>query len=164
MSYKATKQHVFNRGIPPDNFLDQLVMWGKQAAHDLFAPNDHSDIYSSIFNTLGPWQAVLHCRAVMLEVLRVLAGFESLWNWNLGVDKGSKEKKTAQTTEAGAWQVNANSMGFGQELKELVRAHLGTLDGNAFQRGMKSDHPLAMEYISRLINRQVVGRATFGLN
>jgi hypothetical protein len=153
MSYKATKQHVFNRGTPPDDFLDQLVAWGKQTTDDIFAPNDSSDIYSSIFNTLGPWQGIPHRRAVMLEVLRVLAGFESSWNWNEGVDKGSKEKKNAQTTEAGAWQVSANSMAFGQELKDLVRAHLDTLDGNAFQRGMKSDHPLAMEYISRLLRR-----------
>jgi hypothetical protein len=153
MSYKATKQHVFNRGNPPDDFLDQLVTWGKQAADEIFTPNDLSDIYSSIFNTLGPWQGALHRRAVMLEVLRVLAGFESSWNWNLGVDKSSKEKKTAQTTEAGAWQVSANSMAFGQELKDLVHAHLGSSDGNTFQRGMKSDHPLAMEYISRLLRR-----------
>jgi hypothetical protein len=153
MSYTATKQHVFNRGTPPDDFLDQLVAWGKQTTDDIFAPNDSSDIYSSIFNTLGPWQGIPHRRAVMLEVLRVLAGFESSWNWNEGVDKGSKEKKNPQTTEAGAWQVSANSMAFGQELKDLVRAHLDTLDGNAFQRGMKSDHPLAMEYISRLLRR-----------
>src|SRR5205085_10508712 len=72
MSYTATKQHVANRGIPPDDFLDQLVGWGKTAADEIFAPNDRSDVYSSVMNTLGPWEGIPHRRAVMLEVMRVL--------------------------------------------------------------------------------------------
>lgn len=54
MSYTATKQHVANRGVAPDEFLDQLVTWGKGAPDDIFEPNAFSDIYSSVFNTLGP--------------------------------------------------------------------------------------------------------------
>ena len=30
MSYTATKQHVANRSVPDDDFLDQLVAWGKR--------------------------------------------------------------------------------------------------------------------------------------
>src|SRR5262245_21088786 len=86
MKYSATKQHVFNRGVPPDDFLDQLVAWGKQAPDEIFTPNLLSDIYSSVKNTLGPWRDLQHRRAVMLEVMRVLAGFESSWNWNEGRD------------------------------------------------------------------------------
>jgi len=71
MTYTATKQHVFNRGVPPNDFLDQLVAWGKDAPDEIFVRNAFSDIYSSIFNTLGPWQSLLHRRAVMLEVMRV---------------------------------------------------------------------------------------------
>lgn len=45
-------------------------------------------------------------------------------------------------------------MNFGPELKELVRTHTeGSLDPNVFQARMKSDHPLAMEYIARLLRR-----------
>ena len=44
-------------------------------------------------------------------------------------------------------------MNFGQELKDLVLAKIGTLDGNAFQKAMKQNHPLAMEYIARLMRR-----------
>src|SRR5262249_26562895 len=47
------------------------------------------------------------------------------------------------------------SMNFGQELKDLVRAKVGTLDGNAFQRAMKQDHELAIEYIARLLRRTI---------
>ena len=44
-------------------------------------------------------------------------------------------------------------MNFGQELKDLVLAKVGTLDGNEFQKAMKQNHPLAMEYIARLLRR-----------
>ncbi len=153
MKYTATKQHVYNRGIPPTDFLDQLVAWGKQAPDEIFAPNPFSDIYSSVKNSLGPWTGMLHRRAVMLEVMRVLAGFESSWNWKAGVDTHNPTSVTPETIEAGAWQVSANSMSFGQELRELVQRVVGTLDGNAFQKAMKENHPLAMEYVSRLLRR-----------
>ena len=153
MTYTATRQHVANRGIPPNDFLDQLVAWGKDAPEEIFEANAFSDIYSSIFNTLGPWQQPPHRRAVMLEVMRVLAGFESSWNWNEGVDTTNPSSNTPDTMEAGAWQVSANSMNFGQELKDLVLANVGALDGTAFQKAMKQNHPLAMEYIARLLRR-----------
>jgi hypothetical protein len=153
MRYIATKQHVLNRGVPPDDFLNQLVAWGKQAPDEIFAPNLFSDIYSSVKNTLGPWRDIRHRRAVMLEVMRVLAGFESSWDWNEGVDVNNPTSVTPETIEAGAWQVSANSMSFGQELKDLVQREVGTLDGTAFQRAMKANHPLAMEYVARLLRR-----------
>jgi hypothetical protein len=155
MPYTATKQHVLNRGVPPDDFLDELVAWGKTADDEIFEPNESSDIYSSIMNTLGPWEGLPHRRAVMLEVMRVLAGFESSWDWNEGRDTTNQTSVTPETIEAGAWQVSANSMNFGQELKDLVRAKAGSLEGNAFQKAMKKDHPLAMEYIARLLRRTV---------
>jgi hypothetical protein len=153
LTYIATRHRVANRGVPPTSFLDELVAWGKRAPDEIFAPNNANDIYSSVRATLGPWQGLLHRRAVMLEVMRVLAGFESSWNWNEGRDKSNKTSVTPETIEAGAWQVSANSMHFGQELKDLVLAKAGTPDGNAFQKAMKQDHPLAMEYIARLLRR-----------
>jgi len=52
--------------------------------------------------------------------------------------------------------VSADSMNFGKELKDLVRKALardggGSLDSNAFQRVMKNDHQLAIEYAARLL-------------
>lgn len=153
MTYTATKQHVFNRGVPPNAFLDQLVTWGKNAPDEIFVRNPFSDIYSSIFNTLGPWQDNLHRRAVMMEVMRVLAGFESSWDWNAGVDTTNPTSNTPITAEAGAWQVSANAINFGQELKDPVLDQVGTLDGIAFQKAMKLNHPLAMEFVARLLRR-----------
>jgi hypothetical protein len=153
MKYKALKQKVLNRGIPSDEFLDQLISWGKQAPDEIFAPNTFTDIYSNIKTTLGPWEGIKHRRAVMLEVMRVLAGFESSWNWNAGRDTTNPTSVTPETIEAGAWQVSANSMSFGKELKDLVLTQIGTTDGKAFQKSMKENHPLAMEYVARLLRR-----------
>jgi len=155
MAFHATKQKVLNRGVPPDSFLDELVAWGRTAPDEIFAPNANADVYSNVVGVLGPWQGIQHRRAAMLEVMRVLAGFESSWDWNAGVDTTNPTSTTPDTIEAGAWQVSANSMAFGQELKDLVLNKVGSLDGDDFQQAMKRDHPLAMEYIARLLRRTV---------
>ncbi|MFL6757534.1 MAG: hypothetical protein ACJ8EG_08170 [Sphingomicrobium sp.] len=80
------KAQVKNRGKAPDAFLDELIAWGKDAPEEIFAPNQVHDVYSSVRSTLGPWRDNQHRRAVMLEVMRVLAGFESSWKWNAGRD------------------------------------------------------------------------------
>ena len=58
MVYNATKQRVYNRGVPPDNFLDQLVAWGRIAPAEIFFPNSARDIYSNLFTALGPWRGL----------------------------------------------------------------------------------------------------------
>src|SRR4051795_6864525 len=108
MAFRATKQKVLNRGIPPDSFLQELIAWGRAAPDEIFAPNQNADVYSSVVEVLGPWQGLPHRRAAMLEVMRVLAGFESSWDWNAGVDTHNPTSITADTIEAGAWQVSAN--------------------------------------------------------
>lgn len=155
MKFEKTKAKVHNRGIPPDSFLEELVKWGKVAPDEIFEKNDKLDIYSSIQQVLGPWESLSHRRAVMLEVMRVLAGFESSWDWSCGRDVTNSTSVTPETIEAGAWQVSANSMNFGKDLKDLVMKTLGTKDGDAFQSGMKGNHTLAMEYIARLLRHTV---------
>ena len=76
MAFRATKQKVLNRGIPPDSFLQELIAWGRTAPDEIFAPNQNADVYSNVVGVLGPWQGLPHRRAAMLEVMRVLAGFE----------------------------------------------------------------------------------------
>lgn len=149
--YLATKKKVKNRGIPPDGFLDELVAWGKSAPEELFAPNAAQDVYGSVVAVLGPWNGLAHRRAAMLEVMRVLAGFESSWHWTAGVDPTSPQIKNPDNTEAGAWQVSADSMHLAPALKALVQARIGTTDGLAFQAAMKENHALAMDYIARLL-------------
>lgn len=86
----------------------------------------------------------------MLEVMRVLAGFESSWRWDCGRDITNPTSVTPLTIEAGAWQVSGNSRAFGKDLRDLAPA-----DGNQFQRAMKQDRLLAMEYIARLLRHTV---------
>jgi hypothetical protein len=85
-TFVACMQRVHNRGTPPDAFLNQLVDWGAAAPDEIFARNEITDIYSFVSPELGPWADIRERRAAMLEVLRVLAGFESSWNWNAGRD------------------------------------------------------------------------------
>jgi len=150
------KSSVSNRGVPPSSFLNELVAWGSFAPYDIFCPRvdnkRETDIYTHIKPILAPdrWSGSLHRRAAMLEVMRVLAGFESSWNWNCGRDITNSTSVTPTTIEAGAWQVSGNSRAFGPDLRELAPA-----DGNRFQRAMKSDHPLAMEYIARLLRHTI---------
>ncbi len=161
----ATKARVKNRGIPPDEFLDQLLTWGRFAPAEIFAVNaEANDVYDSIWPVLGPWQGqpgsalrLLHRKAVMMEIIRVLAGFESSFKFDEGRDITNATSVTPSTIEAGAWQVSANSKLFGKDLKALVAARVrdydndGDIDDTDFQIAMKLDHPLAFEYIARLL-------------
>ena len=142
---------------PPNTFLDELVAWGMTAPDEIFESRDlNNSVYAAVFPVLGPYKDGLHRRAVMLEVMRVLAGYESAWKWTEGVDvHPQKEIKDATTSEAGAWQVSANSMNLARELKSLVMARTGSDDGLKFQQSMKSDHALAMEYIARLLRNTI---------
>lgn len=147
MNFADTKTKVKNRGVPPDAFLCELVSWGRVAAVEIFSRNNNpNDIYSSIAHVLGPWQSDLHRRAVMLEVMRVTAGFESSWDWECGVDITNPTSNTPDTIETGIFQVSANSRNFGQDLRDISPS-----DGDEFQRVMKVDHNLAMEYFARLL-------------
>ena len=154
MTFNVTKHRVFTRGVPPDSFLSELVEWGKSAPDEIFAPrkDDPSevDVYTAIKPILGPWISPIHRRAAMLEVMRVLGGFESSWDWNCGRDTTNHSSVTPTTIESGLWQVSGNSRAFGNDLRALAPA-----DGDRFQRAMKADHPLAMEYIARLLRHTI---------
>ncbi len=142
--YLWLKCAVSNRGVPPDDFLDRLVEWGAEAPGELFEQNAVYDIYSSISGVLGPYNGLEYRRGVMLEVMRVLAGLESSWNWGEGRDL-SIPPGTLATEEAGAFQVSADSMAFGRELESLVRRHTHPLKPATFIAAMRSDPTLAME-------------------
>ncbi len=115
--WRAAKSPVYNRGIAPDSFLEEILTWAKRAPDEIFAKNDRTDIYSSVFSKLGPWQNLYHRKAVMLEVLRVLGGFESGWNWRCGVDTTNKTSMAhIDGEEAGIFQVSFDSTLFDPSL------------------------------------------------
>ena len=156
LTFLATKAKVSDKKPTPDSFLQQLVEWGKNAPEGIFADNatSNDDVYPNFVKELGPYGDIVHRRACMLEVMRVLAGFESSWNWGEGIDQSKPEKlkKNSRATEAGAWQVSLDAVGNGNDLKTLlVGRGLDPTDAGAFQNAMKTDHPLAMEFIARLL-------------
>lgn len=150
-NFIACKQRVHNRGTPTVEFLDQLIDWGASAPDEIFVRNELVDIYSFVAPELGPWSDDRERRAAMLEVLRVLAGFESSWRWDAGRDITNPNSNQPCTEEAGVLQVSGDSMNFDDSLKDLVRRTQGSTDCTAFRATTKSDHPFALEYCARLL-------------
>jgi len=146
--------------VPPVQFLDELVDWALLAPDEIFLPNAVFDIYSSVVTQLGPYGFTVHRKAVMLEVLRVLSGWETMWDWNHGVHASKKTAKTSHTEEAGAFQVSADSMDLTKGLKDFARATLGATDDATFIAGTKSNHRFAIEYAARLLGVTVEHHGT----
>lgn len=150
-TFAACKQRVHNRGTPPQDFLNQLVDWGAAAAEETFVRNERIDIYSFVKPELGPWANDRERRAAMLEVLRVLAGFESSWDWDAGRDVTNPNSNQPCTEEAGVVQVSGDSMDFDASLKDLVRHTQGNTDCDTFWPMTKSNHPFALDYCAWLL-------------
>jgi hypothetical protein len=163
MNYVYCLAKVKNRGRPPVLFLDELITWGRDAPADIFAPNDRYDIYSSIKPVIGPWQSDKHRRAALLEVLRVLGGFESSWRWKAGIDTTNPSSNTPCTEEAGIFQCSGNSMRLDKQLvptsnpslRKVFEQFGGTGDGDEgckqFGALTKENHAFAFEYCARLL-------------
>lgn len=123
---------VHNRGVAPESFIKTLVAWAAKAPEEIFEPlyrGKEPDIYEafSIYKIKNPThdfptmrdEHSLYRRAVMCEVLRVLAGFESSWRQREGRDVTNPSSNTAATEEAGWFQCSANSVNFHSSLKNL---------------------------------------------
>ena len=144
----VSKEH----GVPPKSFIDQLIDKVKKMPDDIFERNDHHDIYSVMLGPLGPYKNLQHRKAVMCEVLRVVAAFESDWNWNAGVDKNNANSMAhKEGEETGAFQVSWDSMVKDKSLKDCVDRYVGKHDVNTFIKGMKENHDLGIEYCIRLL-------------
>lgn len=149
--FDACGQIVFNRGKPPSAFLNELIDWANDAPLEIFEKNEQFDIYASVVGELGPWQGLNHRKAVMLEVLRVLGGFESSWNWNEGGDISNPASNTPCTEEAGIFQCSGDSMGISQTLKQLLLDTATDGSCETFRATTKSNHRFAIEYCARLL-------------
>jgi hypothetical protein len=150
-TFVACKSKVHNRGKPPESFLNEIIDWARSAPEEIFQHNELHDIYSNVVADLGPWQSLAHRKAAMLEVLRVLGGFESSWKWEEGVDVTNPDSNTPCTEEAGIFQCSGNSTSFDATLKALLLQARGQTDCEAFKSETKSNHKFAIEYCARLI-------------
>lgn len=151
MTFHAIKSGVFDHGVPPDKFLVEFLDWGKIAAEEIFAPNPSlNDLYVKIKPELGPWEDAIHRRGALLHALTVLAGFESDWDHTEGIDTSRLGDDTPENSEAGAWQVSYDARGTAPGLITLLQSK-DIKNGIQFQRAMKFDHRLSMEFIARLV-------------
>lgn len=158
----ACKTKVYNRGVAPDSFLKEEIAWAKTAPDVVFAKNNNYDVYSLMAPKLGPYRDLKHRKAVMLEVLRVLGGYESSWDWTEGVDvTNSSSLRDKCKEEAGIFQTSANSMAFDMSLKLFFKNScsdsVGTTDCKKFISCSKAKdkHPFAIEYTARLLRYTV---------
>jgi hypothetical protein len=147
--HKTVSEH---HGHPPNSFLDQLIDAINPLPDEVFAKNNHHDIYSVMLGSLGPYTSLLHRKAVMCEVLRVQAAFESDFKWEEGVDTTNQTSMHhKEGEETGAFQVSFDSMGIDDSLRECMDRLAGGHDVLTFIEKMKSNHPLAVEYCARLL-------------
>lgn len=153
-TFKACKKSVANRGVAPDSFLNDLVHWGLTAPDEIFETNKRFDVYSSVRDELarnGVWPSLAYRKAVMLEVLRVLAGFESSWDWREGRDIANSNGDKPEDEEAGVFQVSYDSIAFDPSLAACVMRHTGELSPERFISGIKNGKMFAIEYAARLL-------------
>ena len=96
-SLRRWRKYLTEGGIPPLGFLQELVAWGKRHRTKSLSINKRKekDVYASVTEELGPFGDITHRKACMLEVMRVLAGFESSWNWNEGSRQRERERGLA---------------------------------------------------------------------
>lgn len=158
MMFNALKAKVANRGAAPDSFLKELIEWGHAAPAELFAPRPappdrpDPDVYAYLKPILGPWETLLHRRAVMLELMRVHAGFESSWNWKCGVDTTNHHSLThIEGEETGIFQVSFDSTFLEHHAMKPFAVEHGIATAGSFIPAMKTNHKLALEYYARLV-------------
>jgi N-acetylmuramoyl-L-alanine amidase len=161
---------VHNRGTAPALFLDTLVSTIRNLPDEVFSDEYRSKTEPDVFAFLTPefrnlidpaFDPFLRRRAIMCEVLRVLGGFESSWNWTEGRDTANADSDTWPEFEAGIFQCSANSMNFHPSLKECFDLHFGwpgrASVGSAvdvarrFVSYTKSSPAFAIEYCARLL-------------
>ncbi|HEY6230371.1 MAG TPA: hypothetical protein VIW64_03825 [Pyrinomonadaceae bacterium] len=150
--FVACKKKVFNRGVPPESFLNELIDWARQAPDEIFEKNNNHDVYSNVAAELGPFANLRQRKAVMLEVLRVLGGFESSWDFNAGRDITNPTSNTPCTEEAGIFQCSGNAMELDRSLDNLLKnASGGQTSCEKFIVVTKQNHRFAIEFCARLL-------------
>ena len=126
----ACLQKVSNRGVPPLSVVQDIIAEVKATPDSVFAVNENADIYSLVKPELGPYPSIKNRKAVMADVLIVLAGFESSWDYTEGRDL-SASNTGACTMEAGMFQTSGNANAFSPTLGVFQKAKCGnnTCDG-----------------------------------
>lgn len=156
--FKAIKKEVFNRGVPPDSFLNPQLDWARTVDRfSVVQPHENYNIFSVIRGKLAPdgWEGVDHRFAALLEAQRVHAMFESSGNWKEGVDTTNRTSMTHITgQEAGVFQVSFDSEWLDPSLRDYLHS-IGVNTPQDFITKTKEDHAFALTYYSKLVRINV---------
>jgi len=145
------------RGIPPESFLVQLLTWGVTMPRDIVRVNsERHDVMPLVGFLLSAtdYPPDIERRAALLEILRVLAGLESSWNWREGVDRtNARSQRVKSAEETGIFQVSFDSLALDStsELRDCIIRFCGVVNVDIFIPTMKSNHVFALEYCARLL-------------
>lgn len=158
MKFIAAATEVFNRGKLTQTFLNDMVgVIGAMPEH-IFLPDMEVDMYGKAADKLGPYESTLHRRAVMCEILRVLALFESGGDHTEGVDTSRLGPDTPENAEAGAWQISLDSRKIHSDLRDMLSEYRsdhvpsGIKNGIVFQQVMKFDPDFSTRYAATLMS------------
>ena len=171
MKFDVANTAVFNRGSAPLTFLVELVNIVRGLPDEIVSSEYKSSSEEDIFAFLqrgvpAAYQIdsarPIERKAWLCEVLRVLGGFESSWNWQEGRDTTNPASFTPCTTEAGIFQCSGNSTYFDVSLKDTVARYARQANVNIeklsadkvcelFQVLSKQSHAFAVEYVCRLL-------------
>ena len=160
MPFNHTLQPVANRGSAPIGFLNQVLVWGENEPDITFTLRkddaEETDIYTVLRKLFSKedWTSLVRRKCWMMEVLRVLAGFESSWKPNTGADTTNPAERDAETFSAGLWQISYNSRGFGQDLRDMLVVY-GIHNGAQFQQMMKTNFTFAARWAARLFRHTI---------
>jgi len=152
--FETAKKFYRWRDAPTKEFLDTIVDWARDAPDEIFAYNsERDDFYSHVQYKFGPWRTEdfqRHRRGVMLEVIRVLAGFESNYDWKTGRDVGAGPQSECQK-EAGVLQVSGDSMNGFKGVGQWAKQEYGVRSCRHFRKLTWENKQFAIEYCARLL-------------
>lgn len=148
-------RQITNRGRVPKGVLDLLTDFARTAPDKLFERNDKADIYSLVASRVGPFTTLKQRRAVMVDVLLVLGGFESSWSFLEGRDPATSASKPCEEFEAGIFQVSSNSFSYSGDLRKLYdvacKDYAKYKSCEGFQRCTKAEPAFAISYTAMLL-------------
>jgi hypothetical protein len=151
--YSACIAAVADKGSPPASFIDTIIAGVKALPDAAVGPKPVSNIFSALARAFGDPQDTLTRKAIMCEGLRVVAAFESGWDWNCSADT-TAGPETPSETESGAFQASQNSESLDPTggLAAFLDSKWGAHDAAAFIRNMKTDHITAVQYAAMLFD------------
>jgi hypothetical protein len=128
------------RGTPKKDVVEEIIEYVSEMPDSDFSVNAKYDIYSHMAPKFSEYtKGIKKRRALMAAVLTNLAGWESTWDWNEGIDTTNiSSTKSKCSEEAGLLQTSGDAMNFDKSLVRLFESSC-----KAYTKGTKCDRFIA---------------------